>query len=159
MKAYIYPLIVSAFCCAILLQLVSNPKRKKLIQLVSGTVLAVLVLGPLSNMKIPNGLDRFLPGRMSPESYIAEGEEISHAAQRESIESACEAYILDKARFPGAEISVQVFLNGELIPVSAQISGAADPDQQIQLQTILAMDLGIPKENQKWIWQEGSSSS
>ena len=73
--------------------------------------------------------------------------------QIECIIDSCEAYILDKAKVLGGDITAEVSLNADLIPVFAVIH-AEDQSAKAQLQAILQEDLGIPMENQQWIWNQ-----
>lgn len=158
MKAYIYSILVCALDCGILASLISSSKRKKLIHLISGTVLAISILRPLSQIDPDFSLDILLSVPSSTDYYISEGKEAALDAKKESIEEACTAYILNRAQTLGTEISVHFFLNEDLIPYLVEIQGNVDSDAQMQLENILSTDLGIPKENQKWIWQQEDSS-
>lgn len=84
---------------------------------------------------------------------------MAEEARAEYIKTSCEAYILDKAKDLGVEIRAIFSLNGDLIPETAEISGTGGIREQKRLQKILMMDLGIPKENQIWIWNQESNSS
>jgi hypothetical protein len=52
---------------------------------------------------------------------------------------------------------VDIFLNEDLLPEFAELTGDVAPQVQAQLQRILTTDLGIPKENQKWIRNQESN--
>lgn len=158
-KQYVFSIVVCSLSCGILSQIISDTKRKALIHLISGAVLAISILRPLSRINpedfrhVPD-LDQF-----SADYYIAEGKQTSLEALERRIKDSCEAYILDKAKELGTEIIADISLNEDLIPVFVEISGEADPNVQTELQKILTTDLGIPKENQKWIWNQESNSS
>jgi len=59
----------------------------------------------------------------------------------------------------GAEITAKVSLDEALTPVFVEIGSENALTIQNELQTILTTDLGIPKENQKWIWNQENNSS
>lgn len=158
-KQYIFSIVVCVFSCKIVSQIIFDPKRKALMHLVCGTVLAIFILRPLSNINLEDLLYFPLLDEGTAEHCITKGEKIAAEAQAEYIKASCEAYILDKAKRLGAEITAQVLLDENLIPQSADIEGSLDPDIQIQLQNILSDDLGIPKENQIWTWNQGSNRS
>lgn len=158
-KKYIFSVVACVFICRIVLQIISDPKRKALLRLVSGTVLAVFILSPLSELDFEEILDSASLQTESSEYSIEAGEKIALEVKAEYIKSACEAYILDKAKNMGAEISVQIFLDENLIPQLAEIKGSQESDIQMQLQSILTDDLGIQKENQIWTWSRESNSS
>jgi predicted dehydrogenase len=92
-------------------------------------------------------------------TYIAEGEKTALEAQERIITESCEAYIENRAKALGADVQVNVRLNRDQIPDLAEIRGNPGPEIQMQLQEILSEDLGIPKENQSWIWHQENSSS
>lgn len=158
-KTYLFSIIVCTLSCSILSQLVSNGKRKALMRLITGTAIAVSILYPLSGMSLKDLFTIPLPKKNAAEYYIAEGENTALEAQEKLIKDACETYILDKAKTLGSNIVVEVALNTELIPDFVELRGEVDTDLQLQLEKILTADLGIPKENQKWIWNQESNSS
>lgn len=158
-KQYVLSIITCAFICGILSQIISDTKRKALMRLVFGTVLAIFLLRPFSDINIENVLERSLLDQTAANLFIAEGEKTAAEAKTEYIKASCEAYILDKAAKLGTEVSAEIFLDHNLMPTFAEIEGALTPDLQMQLQTILTDDLGIPKENQSWIWNQEANSS
>jgi hypothetical protein len=91
--------------------------------------------------------------------YIAAGEELAFLEQERCIKTYCETYILEKAKALDAEITVEILLNEEQVPCFAEIQYGADSGIQYELQRILETDLGISKENQKWIRNQENSSS
>ena len=65
---------------------------------------------------------------------------------------------MDKAEELQVSLTADVTVEergGEPIPVFVEMTGAVLPEIQQQLSTVIATDLGIPKENQLWI-VEGS---
>lgn len=151
-KQYILSLILWAFSCGIISQIVSETKAKELVRLVCGIIMTILILRPLAGIDLESLLEIPFADSTGVEAYVAEGEQVAFEHQERCISSACEAYILDKARNLGAEICADISLNEDLLPVSAVIIGEIPQEIQIDLQKILTMDLGIPKENQQWIW-------
>lgn len=158
-KTYLFSLVACAFNCGILSQILSDGKRKELIRLISGTVMASILLQPLSGKNLKDFLHVSFPNLKDADTYIAEGKQIASEEQERIIEEICEAYILDKAKTMGANITVQISLDHDRLPAFAAMYGEVAPDVELQLQKILTTDLGIPKENQKWIWNQESSSS
>jgi len=158
-KQYVFSLIVCALSCGIISQIISDTKRKALMHLVCGTVLAISILRPLSKINLEELL--YIPSlnQISADHYIADGEKTATEARARYIKASCETYILDKAKTLGADVMVQISLNEDLLPVFVEMRGEADPNVQMELQKILTTDLGIPKENQKWIWNQESNSS
>lgn len=130
-----------------------------MIHLVFGTVLAITILRPLSQITPDLWIDSLSVDSESAEFYIEEGEKEALKARKECIENALTSYIFDKAQVFGSELAIHVTLDENLVPVFMEMKGYVEPDVQMQIQTILAKDLGIPKENQKWILHPESNNS
>lgn len=158
-KQYVFSLIICSLSCGIILQIISDPKRKALMHLVCGTVLAVSILRPLSRIDLEDSLRIPVLDQFSADYFLAEGKKTALKAREQNIKGYCEAYILEKAKALDAEITAHVSLDEDLIPIFVEINGVVGPNIQMQLQNILTTDLGIPKENQKWIWNQESNSS
>ena len=157
-RQYIGLIISCCLICGIVTQLVSGTKGKELMNLISGTILAISILNPLTDIH----LDPFILPSLSeqnPDAYIVEGKKSAYEAQVACIKTSFEEYILDKAKMLGADIAVEISLDKNRIPVFASIHGMKGSDIQRELERILTMDLGIPKENQKWTWNRENSSS
>ena len=158
-KPYIFSIIAAAVCCGIISQILSDSKSNAIIHLICGTILAIFILQPLSEIS-PEDLPISLPVDNDTAEYWAyQGETKAKEARAEYIKATCETYILDRARQLGGEIQVQVFLDENLIPAFTEIEGTLPPSKQTQLQNILTEELGIPKENQTWIWSQENNSS
>ena len=158
-REYFFSMIVCSLSCGIVSQIISDTKQKELIHLICGMVMTLVIVRPLTGLELESILQFPLQNLDSADWYIAEGEKTASETLERSIKEACETYILDKAKTLGAEIIMHVTLNKELVPVFAEISGDFDSATKVQLQQILTTDLGIPKENQKWIWNQESNSS
>ena len=158
-KQYIFSIIVTACICGVLTQILSESKCKSAMQLVCGTVLAIIILQPLSRVRV----DALIPDSFGAENtvdrYIRAGERTAEIARAEYIKTACEAYILNRARALDENLQIQISLNKDLLPELAEIKGAYGPAEQTELQNILTTEFGIPKENQIWIWNQESNGS
>ena len=158
-KSYILSILIWIFVCGILQKMIAETRGKKMIQLISGVVLAITVFSPLTRMRLD---DYFQIPKIEWENsdlYIMEGQNNASEAQKRYIQDHCEAYILDRARTLNAEITVEILLNESMIPAFAQIEWDGNPSLQIELEKVLMTDLGIPKENQQWIWHQENNSS
>ena len=71
---------------------------------------------------------------------------------REIITDKTCAYILDKAETLRAQLTVQVILSDEELPVPERIylTGQASPYARSMLQRLIEEELGVPKERQIW---------
>ena len=158
-KQSILTFLVCSLTCGILSQIVSDTSKRKLFQFIFGTLLVVTVLSGLARIDLSD-FQLISAGNRNPaDAYIAEGKEAASEMQRKRITTDCEAYILDKAKELGAEVTAKVSLDELLVPVFVEITCQSNKDLQPELQKILTMDLGIPKENQQWIWNQANNSS
>lgn len=68
------------------------------------------------------------------------------------IKGECEAYILAKAESMGASVEVEITLSDDStgVPVGVSIHGAVSPYAKRIMSEMIADDLGISKEAQKW---------
>ena len=158
-REYFLSVVLCTLSCGIFSQIISNPRKKALMRLISGTILAITILQPLSHINKDLFGNISVPIQPSAACYIAEGETVAMEAQKRRIQSACEAYILSKAEALDIPIAVRIVLDENLIPDFAEIIGETDPDIKRQLENILMVDLGIPKENQIWTWNRESNGS
>ena len=65
------------------------------------------------------------------------------------IKAKTEAYILDKAKNIGAEISAEISLN-DLVPTGITVVGNLSPYARSSLAAIITHELNIPPEAQIW---------
>lgn len=158
-KQYILSIIVCLITCGIVSQIISDTKRKELVNLICGLILSISLLTPLTRLDLEDLWNIPAENWNGAEFYVSEGKKTASAEQAQYIKASCEAYILNKAKLLGADVTVQISLDEKLVPVFAEINGGADPGVQWELQNILMTDLGIPKENQKWIWNPENNSS
>lgn len=160
-KGYTISIIVGALFCGIISDLVSDSRRKKLIHLISGTVLTVTVLGPVSRIEIQEfGFDDFMGGHKKiAQDYVAIGEGVAQMEKERYIKEAFAAYICNKASALGADVTAEIYLDEELRPIRAEIIGHSAPELETELAHMLELNLGITKENQVWIWSQEDKSS
>ena len=85
------------------------------------------------------------------EDAAAMGENLARDSMADIIKEETEAYILDKAADLHANLHVEVIVGEDNLPTAVTLSGEASPYARRQIQAIIANDLGISKENQKWI--------
>ena len=158
-KGYFLSILVCIFVCGILQKMVAEARGQKMMQLLSGVVLAITVLSPFTKLRLDDSFQIPEIEWKNSDLYIVEGQKNALEAQKEYIQDHCEAYILDIARTLNTEITVQVLLNESMVPAFAQIHWDGNPDLQTELEKVITTDLGIPKENQQWIWNQANNSS
>ena len=157
-NSYLYSIIAGALLCAVVSRLFAESKRKKLIRMLCGTVLGITLLQPMAGIRLPDWNRIWQTEEFDGAVFIAEGQEAAREARETIITEACETYILDRAEALGAQLRVRVTLNRDLLPESVTVQGETGFAAEEKLQEIITADLGIPKENQTWIWQQENSS-
>ena len=156
-RQYILSAAAGALICGIVTALCQKSPYKKHVTMLCGLFMTFTMLRPLIGISIPElpDLNAYIS---QAENAVEEGKRISLTAQKAIISQECETYILDKAKELQVNLTADVTVEergGEPIPVFAEMTGAVLPEIQQQLSTVIATDLGIPKENQLWI-VEGS---
>ena len=149
-QQYLYSVIATSLCCAIVVRLLTGTKRKERMRLICGVIMAMTILRPLTDIDLEQVLQMPVQDLDCGESYIAEGEQAAAEALQTGIKASCEAYILDKAKALGAEILPVVRVDEMFLPVYAEIQGNLEPQVQKTLEQMLVLDMGITKENQRW---------
>lgn len=150
LRQYVLSVIASALICGIVSGLIREGPAKPLVRLICGLFLTVTAIQPIADIDFSDLLDDSFSYLEGGQYATAMGEKMAQETMAGIIKAEAEAYILDKASDLNAEITAEVFVSEEQIPVSAAISGEVSPYVRKQLETILQTDLGIAKENQQW---------
>ena len=158
-EQYLLSILICTLTCGIISQILMDTKRKKLVRMICGIVIAISIFYPLTKVKLEKYMQFPDADWNEADYYISAGKKLSLTEQEKSIKAYCETYILDKAKQLDTEIEVEIILNEEKVPCFAEIHYAGDSKIQSELQTILEADLGISKENQKWIRNQENNSS
>lgn len=124
-----------------------------LVKMIGGLFLAFVIVQPIAKLDVSAMLSFTEGFARDGETAAAEGENMAAEAVADIIKTNTQAYILDKAETYRAELTVEVTLSQDQVPVpvAASLKGNVSPYAKAQLQKILEDDLGIPKENQLWI--------
>ena len=158
-RQYAFSIITCALFFSILENLISGSKHKNAIHLLVGIALAIIVLRPISSVDLENILDIYYMEDLSADVYVDRGEGVARSAQIRYIKESCEAYINNKAEQLGMMVSAEIALDQKYIPSFAEIQVISGAENKSELESIIATDLGITKENQKWILNQEKSSS
>ena len=158
-KQYLLSILICALICGAVSQILMDTKRRQLVRMICGIVIAISIFYPLTKVKLEKYIQIPDADWIEADYYISAGEKLSFMEQEKCIQTYCETYILDKAKELDAEIAVEIYLDEEKVPRFVQIECAAPSKVQNELQRILETDLGIAKENQKWISNQEKSSS
>ena len=152
MAGYILSLISAAMITAIICSFFPEKSGTSgVIRLICGLFLSFVALNPLVDLDF-SGLERYLDTFSLEASTIADsGKNLALDAEGDIIKASVQAYILDKAETLGANITAEVMLDQDNIPISVELEGALSPYAKTRITGIIADDLGITKEHQIWI--------
>lgn len=153
LRQYVISLVVVVLITTILNRVSSNTHIQKMLRLVSGLCICIVMLSPLGKIRIPSYLDYFNEVDLITNEAVRYGEEVLCDNLSVIISDNCESYILDKANQMGVSITICIECDDSDVPVPvyAEIAGTISPYAREILQSVIAEDLGIPEENQKWI--------
>lgn len=121
-------------------------------KLLTGLFLALTVLQPLASADMSILEDISFNIDFEAEQAVLEGEEETKNAMAQIIKDRTAAYILQKAEALRVDITAEVIMSDDNIPVPKMVylSGTVAPYAKKQLQTMIEQELGIAKENQIW---------
>ena len=151
LRQYVISVVAAAMLCGIVVRLFPNGSGKQVGKLICGLFLAYTVLSPISRVDFSKLPDFSLRCMDDAEDAAAMGENLARDSMADIIKEETEAYILDKAADLHANLHVEVTVGEDNLPAAVTISGEASPYARRQIQAMIANDLGISKENQKWI--------
>lgn len=123
-----------------------------LVRMVGGLLLAFVMLSPVAGWDFAEVAAFAQTYDFVDRKVSMLGSDMAAEAVGAIITEKTSAYILDKASNLGADLSVEVTLSSDSIPVpeSVYLSGSVSPYAKRQLQHIIDEELGIPKERQIW---------
>lgn len=149
--SYIMSVTAAAVLCAVVGVLAGDGTAGKLLKLMTGIVMAVVVIRPIAGIGTVN-LNRYLEQlNLDALEAVAEGSEYTREETASRIKQELESYILGKAASLSAEITVEVTLHDQtMLPVSAVITGRVSPYAKGVMEDVFAEDLGIPTEALTW---------
>ena len=153
-RSYMLRLICAAILCGIINGLAG--KKGTLgatVKLMTGIFMIFCFVSPWMNMRIGNLGNFFSDISVSADGLVDSGEKDAQDALSAIIKAKAEAYILDKAKSFGAELKVEVRVDGSELPVpcAAVIKGSISPYGKKQLSSMIADELAIALEDQLWI--------
>lgn len=152
-REYLLGVTAAALCCGILTALLGKKGISgKTVKFLCGIVMMLSVIGPIVNVRLdtlPDILDDF---SLNAESTAVFGQEAALKEYADIIKSRTAAYILDKAKSLGAELTVEVTLRETVppVPCAVRLSGTISPYAKKVLSETIAQDLGIQVEEQTW---------
>lgn len=153
LRAYILRVIIAAMIVGVVRAIpISKGVTSSMVKLLCGIILMLSVISPLLQLRFDAIGEGFQQVWTDGQMYLQQGQELSRQQRAEIILSGTEAYILDKAKARGLEITVEVMLTDDdlLKPCAVRIEGVVPPYERSVLSAMIEQDLDISKEDQIW---------
>ena len=156
-RSWVLSMTGAALICAAALRLTPEGRVKGVLRTLCAVTMAAALFSPLLRADLlPDYAPALARWRAAADALRSEGAEKGRELDRGLIEERMEAYILDKARAVGADVTgVQVHLRwsteGVWVPEGASLAGA----YHAALSDVLEAELGIPRRAQTWRTDEG----
>lgn len=153
LRAYILSLVGSALICSCLQTLIGGKSgTAKVINMLCGMYMAFVLIVPLQKIDFSIYQDYFDGFSDAARDAVSAGEIMAEEKRAEIIKRSTETYILEKAISLGADVTVEVALSRETLPVPSGIviKGAVSPYVKKVLGSYIEEQFGIPEEAQTW---------
>lgn len=158
-REYLLSVTAAALLCGIIQSLAGEKSGSAgILRLVCGIFLSLTVIRPVSEIHLDE-LSLFPSDIIQDAEFAAEeGADYAKQAMARLIKEEAEAYILSKAQALRADLSVKIIVSTDdpPIPIAVTLTGNVSPSIRKQLGMMMESDLGIPKEDQKWISNSNS---
>lgn len=152
-REYVIGVTAAALLCAGAVKLIPGGSVGAVVKSVSGLLMVLALLRPVVELELSE-LEILTDGiGESAQQYVEDGQQQAQEALREGITGQVRAYILDKARELETELTVEVELTQEPLPVPERVilQGRISPYAKSVLTEYLEKELGIGAEDQIWI--------
>ena len=149
-RSYILTVFATALLCAVTIHLAGE--RTPAVRLIASLFLTFCVLQPMAGTDL-SSLIRSVQETLYPLTEMdAHWDTAGTQALRDGIQERTEAYILMEAKSLGAQISAEVSLSDDEIPVHDKVTiiGQLSPYQKTKLFRSLTAELGIAEEAVTW---------
>ena len=155
---YLVSIVSAALLASICSALIEkNGAIGSTIKLITGIVLAFLVVSPWTDLKLEDPMSVYSHIDADATGIVQQGNQAALNEISTYIKEQMEAYILDKALVLDLDISVDVRLTEELPPSvsSVSICGSAAPYAKSQMKRLICEDLGVKEECLTWSQSNG----
>ena len=152
-RQYIIGVVAAALLCGISTTLVHEKTALgATVKFVTGLLMVLAVLQPWTKISLDFFGDWQEGIAADASNFVSAGKESAMEAYRSGIKEQLESYIQDEANALGAELSVQIILTEDDIPVPKRvvISGDISPSGKQTMSALLSERLGISREEQIW---------
>ncbi len=141
--------------CGAALSILPEGGVKRVAEVVCTASLIIAIVSPLKALDMDTYALESARRHDLESTLTADAKAAEQRLNRLVIEQEYEAYIMDKALELGLEglavdVEVQWSLEGLWMPYGASISGVCSQTGKEQLSALMAADLGIPYERQRW---------
>lgn len=153
LRLYLLSILASALICSVILMFPLSGTSKEITRLICGLVMSISVITPLRDYDLTALPDSAFAISFDANSLTEEGKTSARNAVAQIIKAETEAYIQNKAAELGIDLSVTIRVTEDdlPIPVSATLYGEVTEPFRTQLENILFSELGIAKEDLRWI--------
>ncbi|MBE6941843.1 MAG: hypothetical protein E7455_06165 [Ruminococcaceae bacterium] len=153
LREYLIGVIAAALLCGIVTSLI-DPKGTVgfAVKLIAGLLMLLSVVRPWVSISFDNLLGWTDQVMADGSDHVASGQMMADDVYRAGIKEQLEAYIVDEAKTFGCELSVEIILSDEDVPVPEQVrlKGDVSPYAKQSLTNFLSQQLGIDREDQIW---------
>ena len=153
MGAYLVSITAAALICGAARAMTPDGALGAALKTVTGLMMVLAVASPWLELRLPDISGWTQSFQLEAEDAAALGEESAMEALREGISRKTQTYIQDKAKALDADLTVEVILSNDELPVpkSAVLRGAVSPYARSVLSEYMRTELGIETEEQIWI--------
>ena len=155
LHGYIQTLVYSAAFCFVALAVTPDGIGKKAVGIVCAAAMIIAVISPIASIDMSDYSKSLSEYKLAAQKYAESGKQDSEILNRMYIQDKCRAYILDKAKKVGADVTeanvtAEWSNDGFWYPVKCEIKSDCTDDARAKLAGYIEAELGISKDNQKW---------
>ena len=152
-RQYILGVVAAALLCGISTSLIHEKTAlAAAVKFVTGLLMVLAVLQPWTNISLDFFTDWHTEVFTDANNIVSCGKESAKKAYCAGIKEQLESYIQHEANALGAELSVQIALTDDDVPVPNRVvlSGDISPSARQTMSTLLTERLGISREDLIW---------
>lgn len=151
---YLIGVVAAALLCGIVTTLIGNKGALGVsLKMMTGLLMLLAVLRPWTSISL-NGLFGWVDDiKANGMDYATSGKLMAYDSYRTRIKENTEAYILDEAKALNCDLTVEVSLSQQEIPIpiKVRLAGEVSPYAKKVLTTMMTEKFGIKQEDQIWI--------
>ena len=152
-REYLIGVIVTAILCGVITNVLDTKSLVgTTIKLMAGLLMLLAVIRPWVSISLDNIFDWTADITANGSGFVADGDRMAQEAYRKSIIERTRAYIVDEAKALNCELTVEVILSDDEIPIPKQVrlAGEVSPFARQALTNFMTENLGINREDQIW---------